>query len=289
MSFLRVMVVLLCVLVGHPGPLIAQEMSSVEKQLVQTALNRGQLLYSYDRAAWHATDAMLADAEKRGLTSALRQMLGGWVAVGTIQDPKVLFFDKNKSNPRAVFVAQLADGGNRVLSTHFTGGAEDAAIDKETQSRIRARDIALSSVAGSELTRCTKGNWNSVVLPPDRSGGPILVYILSPQETSNRVPYGGHYRIEVSADGAAGPVHAFTKSCIALATSQAKERPVALGVTQLVDPTPTEISVFTMFAAKLPLYVSTSPNGKLWQVETVRGQPLIRVLPDKPKNASSGP
>lgn len=289
MSFHRVMVVLLCVLVGHPAPLIAQEISSVEKQLIQTALNRGQLLYSYDRAAWHATDAMLADAEKRGLTSALPQMVGGWVVVGTIHDPKVLFFDQNKSNPRAIFTVQLADGGNRVISTRFTGGAEDAAIDKETQSLIRARETALSSITGSKLSHCTKGNWNSVVLPPDRPGGPILVYILSPQETIDRIPYGGHYRIEVSADGTAGPVHAFTKSCIALATSQAKEKSVAVGVTQLVDPTPTEISVFTMFAAKLPLHILTSPNGRSWMVETVRGQPLIRILGDKPKNASSDP
>jgi hypothetical protein len=277
----------LCLSVAMPAALSAQEMTPAEMPIVQAALNRGTLLHAYDKAAWHGTDAMLADAAKRGLTNNLAQMLGGWIVVGTTGSPKVIFFDKSESNPRAVFIIETAEGGSRVASTRFVAQGEDGAIDEDTQSLIRARKVVTASLPESELTRCAKGPWNVAVLPPAQPGAPILVYVLSPQDSLDAVHFGGHYRFEVTADGKVGPVHAFTKSCMALPTSQAREKPAALVVTQLLDPVPTEISVFTMFAAKLPMYVRT-PDARTWQVGAVNGQAYVTVLPNNPKDGSSG-
>lgn len=284
MALVRALAVSLFLL-RAPAPLIAQEMTSAETQMVQTALDRGRLLYAYDQAAWHGTDAMLADAEKRGLTSTLAQMIGGWIVAGSASDPKVIFFDKDERDPGAVFVIQLADGGRRVLSTDFVGEGADDRIDEATRSLIRARGVASSLIAEGELTRCARGNWNIAVLPPDAPGGPTLVYILSPQDTLDAVPFGGHYRIEVSADGTAGPVHAFTRSCIAFPTRVSEEKPEALVVTQLLDPVPTEISVFTMLAAGTPLYIMTTTNSRSWFVGSEEGRPLIRLVGDMPGSA----
>ena len=284
MAFVRTLILPFCLFAAAPTPVMAQKMTSDEFQI---ALNRGQLLYAYDQAAWHATDAMIADAKKRGLMDALPQMLGGWIVMGTPDEPKVLFFDRHGNDPRAVYIVHLADGGTRVASMQFVETEEDRRIDNEGLSLIHARDIALSSLAGVELLRCAKGLWNTVVLPPDEPGGPSLVYVLSPQDTLDIAPAGGHYRIEVSADGKPSPPHAFSKSCINLPTDQAEAKPTGLMVTQLMDPVPTEVSVFTMFVTKLPLYVLTTANEHTWVVGAVRGQAYIELLSDKLKKAPS--
>jgi hypothetical protein len=287
MKFVRILVALLG-LAAALSPASAQELTPAETEAVQTAVARGQLLYAYDQAAWHGTDAVLAEAKKRRLTDKLPQMLGGWIVAGTATDPKVIFFDKNESEPRAVFVVQLADGGSRVLATRFVDVGEESRIDEDTRSLIRARSVASSSIAGTQLMNCASGPLNTAVLPPERAGGPALVYFLSAQQTLDAVPFGGHHRIEVSADGSVGPVHAFTKSCIALPTRQAKKNAEALVVSQLQDPVPTEASVFTSLAAGLPIYVVTTPNGKVWHVANDQGRSAIRLLKDK-VDVSSAP
>ena len=82
----------------------------------------------------------------------------------------------------------------------------------------------------------------------------------------------------VAADGTVGAAHPFTKTCLSLPSASTKNAPKALVVTQLLDPLPTEIDVFTMFAARLPLCIGT-PDGRIWSVESSGGQARIRLLP----------
>jgi hypothetical protein len=263
------------------SPVYGQTITPTEEAAIQTAVSRGQLLYAYDQAAWHGTDAMLADAKTRGLTDTLPTRIGGWIVRGTANDPVVIFFDKSANNPHAVFTAQLTDGGRKVQSSHFFAAGEDATIDAETQLLIQARQVAIASANKAALPRCSKGQFNTVVLPPDRPGSPVLVYILSPQDEMDEIPFGGNYRVEVSGGEITGPIHAFTKSCVVLQTSDTENKTVGLYVTQLVDPLPTEIGVFTMFAANLPLYVMV-PDQRVWAIEPVNGQARIRLVPAKP-------
>jgi len=49
-------------------------MSADHAEAVQTAVNRAQNLYTYDQAAWHTTDALLA-----AVPEATLQTIRGWV------------------------------------------------------------------------------------------------------------------------------------------------------------------------------------------------------------------
>jgi hypothetical protein len=82
------------------------------------------------------------------------------------------------------------------------------------------------------------------------------------------LPLGGHYSVEVKPDGTTGTVRAFTKACaeLPLSDEDGKGRPEALGITHLLDPTPTEIHVFSSLTGKIPIFVATS-NGRLWRVD----------------------
>ena len=49
-------------------------------------------------------------------------------------------------------------------------------------------------------------------------------------------------------------------------------------VSHLLDETPTEIHVFSMFAAGLPVYVITVENDHIWSVEARNGKASIRQV-----------
>lgn len=260
----------------------AQLFSDSEQAAVVLALNRGQRLYAFDQAAWHATDKLLEDAKAQGRLDSINARYGGWIVREA--DPstlEVIFFDKTKDAPKPLYVARMADGGKRVVSAEFAG--QDAALpDAVTLRMIQARAVAQKALEGQSILRCTDKPYNTAVLPPDTPDGPIPVYWLSPQSDLDHVPFGGHLRIMVAADGKAGPIHPFTKSCMELPTRQAKETTRALYATQLLDPLPTEVDVFTMFAAGLPLYIGTL-DGRTWSIESSGGQARVRLIPDERK------
>jgi hypothetical protein len=264
------------------APLAAQSMTEAEAQQVQLALNRGQLLYSYDQAAWHGTDAMVADAKARGLSEKLPDLVGGWVVTGGVGDPVVVFYDKDPTNPRAVWIVRFGKEGSKAVSAAMVAGTMAAELDAGTRALIAARSTAFAALANGEGIRCSHQPFNVVVLPPEQPGGDSMVYFLTPQDTAERVPFGGHYRFAVSAKGMAGPMHAFTKSCIDVPTDKAKDKPKAFAVTQLLDPVPTEVGVFTMLAAQVPLYVMTDTGKRIWAVESSGGQARVRLVPEKP-------
>lgn len=260
----------------------AQPFSDSEQAAVVLALNRGQRLYAFDQAAWHATDKMLEDARAQGRLDSINTRYGGWIVREA--DPstlEVIFFDKSTDAPKPLYIARMADGGKRVVSAEFA--RQDATLPDDTTLRmIRARDAAQKALEGQSVLRCTDKPYNTAVLPPDTPDGPIPVYWLTPQSDLDHVPFGGHLRIMVAADGKAGPMHPFTKSCMELPTGRAKEATRALYATQLLDPLPTEVDVFTMFAAGLPLYIGT-PDGRTWSIESSGGQASVRLIPDEPK------
>ena len=108
---------------------------------------------------------------------------------------------------------------------------------------------------------------NSVVLPPRRPDEPIYVYLLTPQTDGNAVPFGGHYRATVGADGKVSEIRPFTNTCIAMPLKPPKgPKPVALVITHLLDDVPTEIHVFSSYVAHMPVMVGTR-DGRVWAVD----------------------
>ncbi|MEA3063228.1 MAG: hypothetical protein QOJ94_3009, partial [Sphingomonadales bacterium] len=128
------------------------------------------------------------------------------------------------------------------------------------------RAAALAAFAAKGLPRCSKAPMNTVVLPPAAPDGPTYVYVMTPQTDSKIIPFGGHYRIAVAADGTVGEIRPFTNSCIAMPYKPPHgATPAAMVITHLLDPVPTEIHVFASFVAGVPIMVITK-DGRLWAV-----------------------
>lgn len=236
-------------------------MEEAEARLVQRAADRGALIYAYDRAAWHGTDdlrAKLPDFQDR---------VGGWIVDGPAEAPHLIFYDKDEADPGIVYEAEF--NGTRLVSSRLLEAGEDRSLNPARKAMVAARRAAIAAVVEARSGFCGKASPNTVVLPPAVPGGPTLVYVLSPQSVRKAVPMGGHYLVEVAADGRAGKPRPFTRTCLEVAfEDESGERPAALFVTHLLDPVPTEIHVFSALAAGLPLYVSTRKGKRLRVWET---------------------
>jgi hypothetical protein len=200
-------------------------------------------------------------------------VVGGWIVDGPAESPELVFFDKNEADPHAVYVAQFRD--NKLVSSRLLGFGAETKLSPERIRLIKARKIGLDAFFASKVERCTDRPYNTVVLPAPLPGGPTLVYVLTPQTDNDTMPFGGHYLIEVSADGKASALRPFTKSCISLPLrDKGKDATVALTITHLLDPVPTEIHVFTSLSAHMPVFVLTTQNQLSWTVEGDRISPL---------------
>lgn len=219
------------------------------------ASERGQLLYDYDQAAWHSTDTLVAALGDPG-----RAGIRGYIVEPQAGGLRVTYYGLTLAGAVPVYVADFADGkvaGGRVIPTD-----ERKPLTVAQMRLIKAREVA----AKADVKRCSSKPFNTVVLPAANAGGPVDVYLLTPQAAAGSYPIGGHHRLIVSAEGKLLKSRTFANTCIALeASPTAKEQTVALVVTHLLDPIPTEIHVFTSLASRLPLGVSTK-DGKMWWV-----------------------
>ena len=250
-------------------------MTATERQATQEASRRGALIYAYDQAAWHGTDDMAKKIRD------FQDRVGGWVVDGPAESPTLVFFDRNEADPQVVYVAKFESG--KLASSRVLGEADDRTLSPDRKQLILARSAAFGRFLSSGSHRCSAQPFNTVVLPPQTEGGPVLVYLLTPQPALDAIPFGGHYLVEVQADGTASPPRKFANSCLVMqvpkALKKGKAKPVALTVTHLLDPAPTEIHVFSSFAARLPVMVGTTANGKVWSVERSKIE-LIALMDD---------
>lgn len=276
---MAVAVTIMAALAAMSAPLVvsakdfaAAALSDGDQALIQRAINRGQLMYAYDQAAWHGTDDLrvkLPDFSTR---------VDGWVVDGPRDAPRLIFYSKDKDNPKAVYVADFRD--NKLLSSKVLGPEDDTTLTPRQLTLIDVRRRALEALFKSKLGFCAKATPNSIVLPPESAAGPYLVYFMTPQINNDSVPLGGHYLFEVSADGSVRKPRAFTKACMEMpikGTPREKDT-VAMGVIHLLDPVPTEIHVFTSLAANLPIYVITARNGRIWATVLTGGNVGVRLV-----------
>ena len=250
-----------------PNTAIAQTALSAEETAgLKEAARRGALIYAYDQAAWHGTDDMFARLKDR--TS-----LGGWIVDGPVGAPVLTFFD-DAIDPHVIYIARFR--GESLASGHVLGAGEDRSLSPARKRLIAARRIAQDAMRAGGVEPCSEQPWNSVVLPPVAPGAPTLVYFLAPRTDAATLPFGGHYLVEVSAAGMASPVRHFTRTCLTLPITAAKDgdKIAAMSISHLLDPIPTEIHVFLSLSAGLPLAVGTAQNRQVWMVEGSR----IRAL-----------
>lgn len=245
-------------------------MTEAEAGLAQRALDRGKLIYAYDRAAWHGTDDL------REKLPDFPDRVGGWIVDGPADAPRLIFYDKDEADPHIVYAADFS--GTRLVSSRILEAGDDRSLSPARKAMIAARRAAIDAVVEANSGFCGKVSPNTVVLPPAALGGPTLVYVLTPQRVPKAIPMGGHYLVEVAAGGRAGTPRPFTKGCLELAfENEAGEKPAALFVTHLLDPVPTEIHVFSSLAAGLPIAVVTRQGKRAWVTDGRR----ILLVPSK--------
>ncbi|NEX94918.1 hypothetical protein [Caulobacter sp. 17J65-9] len=225
------------------------------------ASERGRLLYAYDQAAWVSSDEMLrviAKPDKAGVRGYVVEPL----ADGTL---RAIYYGFDGATPKAVFTADVR--GSKVVARHRFAAGEDAALSPTAVALIRARDAATAEAERKRLGACAKAAFNTVALPAQRADAPVPVYLLTPQVAQNQFPFGGHYEIDVAADGAIAAQRGFTKSCLTMSPGGGSGgAPAGVMVSHLLDATPTEIHVFQSLSMRLPVYVVTGED-KLWLVD----------------------
>ncbi len=222
-----------------------------EQEIAAIALanSRGLAIYRHDVAAARATDAALA-------VGSFKQdgRVKGWVTEEIQGGIQVTFIDQTPAALYRVTVSNT-DGRAGIVSVLNT----PIALTAFESAAASARAVALTA----PIQRCA-ANYNSVVLPAGESGTKNWqAYLLPAMTKPHVVPLGGSYRIET--DGAKiVSQRGFTRSCVTLGGDPDA---VALVVTHLLDPVPTEVHVFWSLWAKKPIYVSTAHNNLTWLVD----------------------
>jgi hypothetical protein len=243
----------------------AAQMKPEEAVAVQTALDRGTLLYEVDRAAWVTTDDMLARLGEEGAAG-----IRGWTVEpdGALGAFLVTYYGDSPAGPVALYSGKVRDGKVASSELHPEGARPPL-----TALQLRLKQAADTARAFDEYEPCTPARFNLAVIPPANAAGPIEAYLLSAQTERGVYPAGGHYRLTI-ADGKVVSNRRFTKSCLNLDTTAQGDSgaPAALVMSHLLDPTPTEIHVFLSMSAGKPVYVMTGKT--LWVVEG----PRIRIL-----------
>jgi hypothetical protein len=234
---------------------------------IDEAIRRGALIYLYDQAAWHSTDAMVAaikHPEKTGIK--------GWIVLNAERGAKVIYYAKDDQGLYAVYSA-IWTGAKIIEGTVYTLNEREALSPEE----VRIANI-FQSMPKDGIWTCSKENFNIVTLPREVPEGIDSIYILTPPSAQGVYPAGGHNRVDMK-DGSFVSRRPFSKGCLDLGGAETgKGGAVAFMVTHMLDPTPTEIHVFTALAADKPIYVATTSNNRTWEVNPNGGKPTIKPV-----------
>jgi len=249
------------------SPTLAQTKSS-EQATIDQSMRRAHLMYWYDQAAWHGTDDMLAKGKH------VADRIGGWIVDGPADEPLLMFYSKD-TDPIPIYLARFRNG--KLVEGRLARAEERNLISPARKRLIDAVRVARDALRQANVARCSDKPFNSIVLPAEIEGGPVRVYFLTPQTSTDTIPFGGHYLIEVDAAGRSAPIRKFTNSCISVATKQPDGKSLGLLITHLLDPVPTEIHGFSAMAARIPVYVGTG-DKRIWRVTPAATGPTVSLV-----------
>ena len=229
-----------------------------DAQRIAQASSVGHLLYTFDRAAWVSTDALLAAVPKDQLSG-----VGGYVVESVDAETlRVTYYRGHAAAAQAIFVADVREG--KVVRRQLL--AQPAALTPAQSVLARAREVAAERARERGYKPCTSSPFNTVVLP-SRDNGPVAVYLLSARQEAGSYPMGGNYRVVIAPDGKVLASRPYSVSCLKMALPElpAGATPVGLMVTHLLDPVPTELHVFASYSLGMNLFVGTA-DKRVWQV-----------------------
>lgn len=237
----------------------APPVTPAEKAATDRALARGKLIYELDQAAWHATDEV-QEQFRRGPSPPA---VNGWIVVPHGDQQSVIFYAMRGDQPSAV--AEVEMKVDKILLFTAATAEKPIPLTPLAVRMIQARQAAMAA----KVDHCVRNPFNTVVVPPADATGPVEVYLLTPQVENGKYPFGGHYLISVDGQGKITSTRPFTKSCLTLSSAGATpgEKVAGLGVTDLLDATPTEIHVFMARSIGMPVYVAIVSPDQLWRVQ----------------------
>lgn len=251
---------------GDPA-LVTATINDDDTRAIDNVLRRGTLLYRYDQAAWHSTDALRADVPQEVLRA-----ITGWVVIPASEGGLRTIYYGGEAGAHFALYSAVWTSGTTVTDRRVHRTPEERTLDHEAVRLIGLRD----TVSIDALQNCSPARFNIVILPASATGDSDSIYLLSPQ-VDESIPFGGHHRIDFSEDREIAR-RAFTNSCVSIPSNS-----TALAISHFLDPIPTEIHIFSMYAARRPVYVQTSMSNRTWVSELSGGEPRIRLI-NRPAN-----
>jgi hypothetical protein len=221
---------------------------------LKTAEALGRQIYLHDHAA-----ALVSDAVQPLITDMARKHLQGYITEEKGGAIVVTYFGASADAHLAAWYRAAVGPDGRLLGSVSQYEVPQALSEYEQQAAA-ARLTGMTY----EFQPCTR-NYNTVVLP--KPGG-WSVYLLPGTTESGVVPFGGTYRVDIDAAGAAiVGSRAFTKSCLTLPI---RDKAVAVVVSHLLDPQPTEAHVFWQLWSRQPWHIVTVPSRSSWEIDKGR-------------------
>ena len=238
---------------------LAKPLTHELKLQMEANLARGDLLFAFDQAAWHTTDAMAA-----ALPEALKKLLRGYIVTTDGNNLRATFYGQKGEREYAIYAATW--DGSAVVRPVLYGTEPRPTVSAEEHRMIAARNVATNIDVIGKLDLCSERTPNVTVIPGATPADPISVYVMTPQTENGIWPLGGHYRIDVK-DGRIVSQRAFTKSCINLGGGAKKDEAVMMmTVSHILDAVPTEIHAFTMLSSGISVQVITKDSSfALWR------------------------
>ena len=239
-------------------PRLAPPLTRTELAALDRTAERGRLLIAIARAGILATQDMLtriSDPEGAGIS--------GWIAEpeGNALD-RHLLCGHGDPDSKAVYRANVL--GGRVVSREIFLGPDRPALTP-LQARMAA---ARAATEGLDHRACTAQPFNVFVVPPASASAPIDVYQVTAADPARPLSARRQLPDDDRADGTVAESRGFTNACLdleaAAPTAGQPARPI--GVTHLLDRTPTEIHVFLALWSGHPLLVATGEPSRIWQV-----------------------
>ena len=254
------------------SPCAAQ--TAEEQRQLEWARARGRLIFALDRVAWVATDDM-----RNRIPDPVAAGIRGYIVDRDENGFIPIFFGEEDGRLVAIYRARVAGAAGVSEPTVFAPGQRPVLSPRQ----VRLAQ-ALNVVRQGQVARCTQATPNASVIPPERDGDPIDVYITAPQMREGFVQFGGHERISIGPDGREIARRPFTRSCLEVPVppEALRRRGAMLGFNHLLDPVPNEIHVFMAMAARQPIVIITRDPDRTWQV-TGGGITLMREGAPEPR------
>lgn len=251
---MRIAVLAAALLGALPSAALAQTAPDpvpIEEWPLEKISAMGEAIYDHDRAAWVATDALLAHLDGDPATVGI----AGWIVVEDGETLRVRFLRNDGGDLTSAFDVPVRDGRAGAVEV-----PADPTLSAIEQASFRARQTAINNVG---RLRCSQ-NMNTVVLDdPDSDGW--LVWLLTPMPDNGAIPMGGHYRFQISADG--GEVlrrDQLSNTCFFAERPPRDARDAMLFYTQIVSKTPVETHVFLSIQNQLTLVITA--DGRYFTV-----------------------